>query len=184
MAMASTTDDFVDATIANLKIIGMVPKNGKLCIRKGQLCIDSPRMQGVRRWMYGDSRDMTLAHTKNTINSSIKIARSIMLNYKPSHNNGIWTLDRIFEEMDSCQIGLQNLKTTTYAGDSMMVANLDIIMERQIANKEEIQIFFNLHRIYLGAEPRHYVSEEEDHSDVHGNENRGTLLNEFFSSTP
>lgn len=136
--MSATTEDFVDATIANLKILGMVPKNGKLCVRKGQLCIDKQRIQGVRRWINGDSRDLTLIHAKTTINNSIRIARAIMTCEKTS--TSMWTLTRVFEEMERCETGLQNLKTT-YADDSMMVANIDVLIERQQANKEEISSF-------------------------------------------
>ena len=166
--MPSTEDEFVDATIANLKIIGMVPKNGKLCVRKGQLCIDSPRVQCVRRWIHGDSRDTTLVHAKNTINSSINIAKSIMSNYEHLHRednlpvgrcHSLWNLDRIVSEMGGCELGLQNLKRTTYSGDSMMVANLDVIIEREIANKEEIKDFLDKH--YHG---RHLSSSAEETS--------------------
>jgi hypothetical protein len=138
-AAAATSEDFVDATIAALKILGMVPKNGKLCIRKGQLCIDSPRAQWMRRWMNGDSRDLTLIHAKDTINNSIKIARAIndANSFSPT---GMWTLERILTEMERCRVGLQNLKTT-YADDSAMVANLDVLIERQTAHSAEVTGF-------------------------------------------
>lgn len=142
--MASTTDDFVDSTIASLKVIGMVPKNGKLCVRNGQLCIDMQRIQGVRRWINGDSRSMTLVYAKTTVNNAIKIARSIILNCIGSQTcnaTSQWTLARILEEMESCEQGLHNLKTTTYVGDSMMVANLDVIIERLGAYRDELTLF-------------------------------------------
>jgi hypothetical protein len=142
--MASTTDDFVDSTIASLKVIGMVPKNGKLCVRNGQLCIDMQRIQGVRRWINGDSRSMTLVYAKTTVNNAIKIARSIILNCIGSQTCNAasqWTLSRILEEMETSEQGLHNLKTTTYVGDSMMVANLDVIIERLGAYRDELTLF-------------------------------------------
>jgi len=42
--------------------------------------------------------------------------------------------------MERCRVGLQNLKTT-YADDSTMVANLDVLIERQAAHREEIVKF-------------------------------------------
>jgi len=136
----SPSEDFVDTTITSLKILGMVPKNGKLCIRKGQLCVDSPRAQWMRRWMNGDSRDLTLIHAKDTINNSIKIARGVKNNSSTVTPAGMWTLERILHEMERCRVGLQNLKTT-YADDSTMVANLDVLIERQAAHREEIVKF-------------------------------------------
>jgi hypothetical protein len=149
--MATTSEDFVDSTIANLKIIGMVPKNGKLCVRKGQLCIDNQRAQGLRRWLNGDSREFTLVHAKNTVVSSIKIARCILLN-NSTDTTSTWTLRRILREMELCEQGLNNLKTTTYSDDSVMVAHLDVIIERQVANRNEILSFFQRHNLQVTEE--------------------------------
>jgi hypothetical protein len=129
------SDDFIDSTIADLKILGMLPKHGKLCLRRGNLGIDHPRAQGLRRWINGDSRDHTLVHAKVTINNSIKIARSMMSG--PSSTMTDWTLQRIYDEMEHSEMGLKNLKTT-YVNDSMMIANLDVLIERQTAHREEI----------------------------------------------
>jgi len=133
-----TTEDFVDSTIASLKIIGMVPKNGKLCIRKGQLCIESSvKAQGFWRFFNGDSRDMTLMHAKNTINNAMKITRALM-NSTTKDEINTWTIQRIHDEMEGAQGGLQNLKTT-YVNDSMMIANLEVVIDRQRAHGEEIR---------------------------------------------
>ena len=135
-------EEFVDSTIAALKVIGMVPKSGKLCVRKGQLSLDlADKAQSVRRWANGDSRDVTLMHARNSIGSAIKINKSIM-GAGPSSNDPIpsmalWTLDRMSSEMEQCEVGLQNLKTT-YASDSMMVANLDVLADRLKAHKTEV----------------------------------------------
>ena len=130
----SVTEEFVDGTIASLKIIGMVPKSGKLCVRKGQLSLDDGNStQGLRRWANGDSRDLTLLHVRNTINSSIKIAKS-MFAAKPDSEMTKWTLRRLVVEMEQCEVGLENLKTT-YARDSMMVANLDVLGDRLRAHR-------------------------------------------------
>ena len=68
------SDEFVDSTIANLKVIGMVPRNGRLCVRKGQLCIDATdQLQPLRRWVRGDSRDLTLLHVRNTVQNACRI---------------------------------------------------------------------------------------------------------------
>lgn len=147
------TEEFVDATIATLKVIGMVPKNGKLCVRKGQLCLDAVQhihAQGLRRWIHGDSRDITLVHARNSISSAIKISRLLMNSgpdNRPSNQTiassetiTLWTLHRLLAEMHQCESGLQNL-TATYSGDSMMVANLGVLLDRLMAHEDELSRF-------------------------------------------
>lgn len=70
---------FVDQTTANLKIIGMLPKNSKLCVRHGQLSIDrDDHLQPVRRWMSRDSRDVTLMHIRNTLTNALRILNGLI----------------------------------------------------------------------------------------------------------
>ena len=149
------SDEFVDATIANLKVIGMVPQNGRLCVRKGQLCLEATdNTQSVRRWVRGDSRDLSLMHVRNTISNATRIMQllcsttpSTSSHVPPSSTQGEhvdpatsnliivgstkkkWTVRRIAEELAQCEVGLQNLMTT-YMTDSIMVANIGVIIER------------------------------------------------------
>lgn len=75
----SMSEDFVDTVVANLKVISMLRKNSKLCVKRGQLAIDrSDHFQGVRRWITKDSRDVTLMHIRNTISSALKITRALL----------------------------------------------------------------------------------------------------------
>lgn len=146
--MKMLSDDFVDSTIANLKVIGMVPRNGRLCVRKGQLCLESEdQLQPMRRWARGDSRDLTMMHVWNTIHSAQRIIQHLVENQvQPAHlvagrgsdvvpirNNDNdptqWVLNQILTELGQCEIGLQNLRTT-YATDSMMVASVGVLIER------------------------------------------------------
>lgn len=137
------TEEFVDSTIATMKIIGMVPKNGKLCIRKGHLCLDvSDQVQFVRRWAQGDSRDCTLMHVRNTFNSAFKISRFLINLPAGDSYMTFWTLDRMVTEMAQCETGLQNLKTT-YSADSMMVANLEVLLDRLTAHEAELTKFLS-----------------------------------------
>lgn len=157
------TEEFVDITIATMKIIGMVPKNGKLCIRKGHLCLDkSDQIQCLRRWVQGDSRDTTLMHVRNTINSAFKISRFLI---SIPHGNYMtnWTMDRLMVEMTQCEIGLQNLKTT-YSLDSMMVANLEVLLDRLTAHKSEVSKFLVKQKVN-NAEQFNLFSEAMDHQN-------------------
>lgn len=130
-------EDQVDNIISNLKVIGMIHKNGRLCVRKGSLTIEQDdSFQKIRRWLYNDSRDVILMHIRNTINNAIKLVNGIENNLIDI-NLKDWVIDQIYKEMRHCQDGLTNLKTT-YRGDSMMIANIDVLLERLCANCEKI----------------------------------------------
>ena len=138
--MMLATDEFIDDTIAALKIIGMLPRGGKLCVRKGQLSLDQhDNIQRVRRWFRGDSRDLTLMHVRNTINNAVKISKMLMANYA-AVELASWTLDRMASEMAQTEVGLKNLRLT-YSCDSTMVANLDVLSDRLRAHHVEVSKF-------------------------------------------
>ena len=122
-------EDLVDNTITNLKIIGMVQKNGRLCVRRGQLTLETDAyFQLLRRWVHKDSRMHALMHIRNTINNAVSLCRDISAG-KYEVQMKAWTLAQLSKELSNCQTGLINLKTT-YADDSVMVANLDVILNR------------------------------------------------------
>jgi hypothetical protein len=134
------TEELIDATITNLKIISAVQKNGRLCIRKGQLSLEKDdHFQIIRRWVNKDSRDLALVHIKNTINNAIKLSKGIIQNQIQTDLRQ-WTLDKLLEEMQNCQGGLTNLKTT-YNDDYSFKATLDVLGERLDANCKDLQEF-------------------------------------------
>lgn len=144
--MDERLEEFIDSTIAGLKVIGMVPKNGKLSVKKGQICLESQmKAQGFRRWMNGDSRDMTILHVKNTVSNAFKIGRMLMSSSSDSSSAmeetmRVWTLEKISTELEKSEAGLLNLKTT-YADDSLMLATIDVMVDRQRAHRSEISQF-------------------------------------------
>ena len=130
-------EEYVDKTMANLKLLGMVAKGQKICIRKGQLNIEPiDRIQFVRRWLNKDSRDVTLIHIRNTINDAIKIAKGILANTLHTDLKN-WTVAAVSQEMKNCENGLQNLKST-YIDDPCFIANIDVLIDRCKAQCEEI----------------------------------------------
>lgn len=132
------TDEQIDNTITTMKVIGMLPKNGRLCVRKGQLTLEADnQFQKIKRWVYRDSRDVTLIHIKNTMNNANKLIKGIM-NDQIDIELKLWSLQRFLAEMINCQSGLVNLKTT-YIEDTNMVATLDVICDRLQANCQELK---------------------------------------------
>jgi len=105
-------EDLVDKIIINLKIIGVLKVNEKLCIRKGNLQIDrESNLRSIKRWLYRDTRDDFLIFIRDIIR---KI--SLVTDKKD--------LDRIFSEFEKVQLGLDNLKTT-YSNDQVTIATID-----------------------------------------------------------
>ena len=135
-------DEQIDNTITTLKVLGMLPKNGRLCVRKGQLTLEADnQMQKIKRWIYRDSRDVTLIHIKNTMSNTNKLIKGIMTNQIDIELK-TWSLHRFLAEMINCQAGLVNLKTT-YLDDTSMVATLDVICDRLQANCLELKTYLN-----------------------------------------
>jgi hypothetical protein len=123
------TEDQIDNTIASLKIISMVQKNGRLSVHKGQLTLDKDdHFQKIRRWFNKDSRELMIMHVKNTITSAISLSKGIIDN-KIDADLKNWSIAQLAKEMQNCQVGLTNLKTT-YNDDSIIVCTLDVISER------------------------------------------------------
>lgn len=134
------SEEFVDITITSLKVISMVQKNGRLCIRKGQLSIEpDDRWQGLRRWLLKDSRDQILMHMRNSINNAIKLSKQLISN-QIEVDLKHWTIQRLIGEMTNSRGGLVNLKTT-YSEDPTMMAAIDVLIERLEAHCGELQTF-------------------------------------------
>jgi hypothetical protein len=130
-------DELVDKTMANLKLIGMIKKGEKVCLRKGQLNIEYvDRLQSFRRWYNKDSRDVSLIHIRNTINDAIKIAKGLIANNIQSDLK-IWTVSALNQELRNCENGMQNLKTT-YIDDPSFLANIEVLLDKCKAQADEI----------------------------------------------
>ena len=137
-------DELVDKTMANLKLIGMIKKGEKICLRKGQLNIEQvDRLQAFRRWYNKDSRDVSLIHIRNTINDAIKIAKGLIHNNMQSDLK-LWTIGAINQELKNCENGFQNIKTT-YIDDPSFIANIEVLLDKCKAQTEEIdKLLFGL----------------------------------------
>ena len=80
-----------------------------------------------------------MLHIRNTIMSATKLTKDIMKRQQEIESRD-WVLYRIFTEMTNCQTGFTNLKTT-YNEDSIMIANIDVLLERLQANCEELHLY-------------------------------------------
>ena len=116
--------DSTDLLITNLKIIGMIQANDKLCIRKGHLQIDSQiKLQFLCRWFYRDSRDVILSFINDIIKNILYFLDNRI---RCDH---LWVLTRILIELEKVENGLNNLKTT-YILDTYMIVQIDHFINR------------------------------------------------------
>lgn len=157
------SEEMLDNTIACLKVIGMVQKNGRLSVRKGQLSIETDdHLQKIRRWFNKDSRDLALMHIKNTVNNAVKLSKGLSDNSIDIELKS-WAIQRLATEMQNCQNGIVNLKTT-YCDDSLMVANLDVITERLQAHYNELVNSVSMKAEKEEKQDKQTVSKKDKHT--------------------
>jgi hypothetical protein len=116
-------EDLVDKIIINLKIIGIIKVNEKLCIRKGNLQIDQEsNLRSLKRWFFRDTRDDFLIFIRDIIRKINLITDSR-------------DLERIYSEFEKAQLGMDNLKAT-YSMDPVTIATIDnlVIKLNQLKN--------------------------------------------------
>ena len=113
-------EEFIDNIITNLKIIGLVQINEKLCIRKGHLAIDNnSNLQFLIRWFNRDSRDIVIVFIKELIRNISTLIQKIQ-----TYTETEWILTRTHSEMIRAEQGLNNLKTT-YSDDQVVVVSYE-----------------------------------------------------------
>jgi len=110
-------EELVDKIIINLKIIGILQVNEKLCIRKGNLQIDQEsNIRSIKRWLFRDSRDNFLHYIKD-------LFRKIQCIENKKD------LERISLEFEKTELGLENLKIT-YSHDPVTTATIENLVTK------------------------------------------------------
>ena len=117
----------METTIQNilidLKIVSMVGPNDKLQLMNGVLALDSASLfSALRRYFSNTNR--------YSINQRIQ-QRLFDLEtlFEEKHVKDGWILSEIMKLIEPLKTGLSNLKET-YAGDSQMSANFDLMIAR------------------------------------------------------
>ena len=137
--MDPMNEDFIDHTITNLKIIGMIQINDKLSIRKGHLQLDKEsNIQFLKRWINRDSRDYSIIYIKDVVRNLNILVNKIKLTNYFTKDEITWILNRILNEMEKVNIGLNNLKTT-YIDDPAITVTIDNINTKLIEINNSIR---------------------------------------------
>jgi hypothetical protein len=139
-----------DLCLTNLKILSQIKDGDKLYCLNGIFSIDSPTYtQGIFRWYYSESRNITLKNLDDLLSNlfktidhiykkELKTEQSLENNYYSrmlSKSNNIFNeegkneLLTFLTEMKNCINGLNNLKLT-YKADISTVSSIDVIIEK------------------------------------------------------
>jgi hypothetical protein len=118
--------------LTNLKLLSHVKQNEKLSCDNNNNFVEIDNryyLQGIRRWMNGDSREETIKFIDKLINSSESISEKLIMgtidntNEDDAHN-----LKLLTEDLISCKNGLNNLKLT-YNDDKLFISKMDNYIE-------------------------------------------------------
>ena len=127
------SEELMDWIVTNLKIISLIQKNEKLCIRKGHLQIDKVSyLRFLKRYYYNDSRESTIIYIKEIIkNIKIIINNNQNNNSSMNHINTQNNFKDIYQlvDIESIEMGINNLKVS-YIEDPMMIASLEHLLNK------------------------------------------------------
>lgn len=144
--------DKTDRVIINLKVIAMLQDGQRLCIRNNQFSVWEPGWtQALLRWGMGENRWVNVEEVQgvmhdalrllgtymNLVNNCTAAVPSVPVPTPATSLNFVATLAR---DLEQATTGLQSLRRT-YAGDPLMVATLDVLVERttnEIAKAKEM----------------------------------------------
>ena len=86
----------------NLKVIGKIELNSKICIRNGNIYLDNSRMlgYGIKRYFMGDSRTSSIEFIRTLMNTSFVYLNVLIQNKDTDHNN--LKIQRLKKDFEDC----------------------------------------------------------------------------------
>lgn len=116
--------------LSNLTLLTKIQKYEKLIIIKNknknklnfEIKIDNSYLPSIKRWIYNYDRNLTIEYLSKLINLGIEQY------HEEKKNNNKINMNRFASLIESCKLGLSNLKFT-YNDDQTITSNLDVIME-------------------------------------------------------
>jgi hypothetical protein len=129
----TTIDLFTD-----LEVLSMLKEENKICIRDGRIAIEKqghPISQALRRWIYNDSRRLSIMQINTVITQSLQACQDA----RNEHDKD-WVIQQFNKHFVNVLVGLGNLKKT-YGDDSAVVARLNVmcsLLEQEIKKIKSI----------------------------------------------
>lgn len=129
-----------DQILLNLKILGMVPRNGR--IRRsdnGTITLENDDLLvPVKRYIYNDGRKQSILDINSILDEAFSLINIILSSKKMIENDFqlcdanrqlINQLQVIHDELSKSKKGIENLKTT-YKDDIKTCASFDLMMDK------------------------------------------------------
>lgn len=113
--------------MTNLKLVSHLKEHDKLTQTEQKMEIDSRYyLQGVRRWLGGDSRDETIKYIDRIIRSADSISEKFI---KSKSEDDKHNLKLLTEDLIACRNGLNNIKIT-YNDDKLFISTIENFIEK------------------------------------------------------
>lgn len=154
--------DKTDRVIINLKVIGTLQHGQRLCVRNGQFSVyPDGWSQALTRWLYSENRWVNYEDVQTVVNEAICILNTymnmIVVSTDPSApyahplalhtpSSALASVATLTKEIAQAAHGLQCLKQT-YAADPLMVATLDVLIERADAEMGKARVLLQKHDV-------------------------------------
>lgn len=137
--------DKTDRVIINLKVLSTITDGQRVCVRNGQFSVYTPGWtQSVLRWLYSEDRWNNLEEVSTTVNDALRVLNVYMSLAAHAYNTtgvlhsavpvptpdvSLNFVSSLVRELRSASVGLRALRAT-YTADPLLVATLDVLLER------------------------------------------------------
>jgi hypothetical protein len=159
-----TSVDKTDRVIINLKVIATLKDGQRICMRNSSFSIqDAGWSQAFARWAYGETRWVNLDDIKAVVSDALRILGTYMTLVQhayggspghteyatlpvPTPDASLGFVGALAKELQSARTGLLCLRGT-YVDDSLMVANLDVLIERTSTEVDKALALLERHNL-------------------------------------
>ena len=144
----------IDKILIDLRIIAKLPESGRISTTtKDPITVElNNNYQGIKRWLWGDSRELTYKALKNLVDNIIDISDNIMQSKfmnldsaKENSHHEYTEHKRCFEqlrtlanEIDNSLKGFGNLHAT-YKDDPTIASKLEVLITKLDGQKNKIK---------------------------------------------
>ena len=128
----------------NLKVIGKIELNSKICIRNGHIYLDNSRVfgYGIKRYIMGDSRTSSIEFIRTLMNTSF-VYLNVLIQSKDNDHNTL-RIQRLKKDLEDCIIGIQHMKET-YADDANFRSSTEVLIDNIKVHISRADICINPH---------------------------------------
>ena len=141
--MATTfRQEDIDDLFTDLKVLGQIRPCDRMATRGAQMRIDADcALQGVYRWMHGESREATQRGIKRVLSQVNAILDLSMVS--PANDQKRQILERLHAEMENTARGLTHL-CATYENDVTMVSAINVHVENIQRKRRDVARFLGI----------------------------------------